>query len=118
MINCQECGMPVAGRVDKKFCCDMCRNAFNNRLNADGYNMVRRINNTLRKNRRILEELCPEDKCKTTKKVLLAKGFDFNFLTNIRPTLKGSVYHFVYDYGYLELDHDFYLIVRDKRSEK
>ena len=46
------------------------------------------------------------------------KGFDFNLITNIRPTLKGSIYRFVYDYGYLELDNDFYLIVRDKRLEK
>ncbi|MBO9615923.1 MAG: hypothetical protein J7619_24735 [Dyadobacter sp.] len=118
MINCQECGKPLTGRVDKKFCSDLCRNSFNNRLNSDSYNIVRNINNQLRKNRRILEELCPDEKSKTTKHILLAKGFDFNLITNIRPTLKGSIYRFVYDYGYLELDNDFYLIVRDKRLEK
>lgn len=118
MNNCQECGQPLAGRVDKKFCSDMCRNSYNNRLNSDSYNLIRNVNNQLRKNRRILEELCPDDKSKTTKQVLLGKGFDFNLITNIRPTLKGSIYHFVYDYGYLELDNDFYLIVRDKRLEK
>jgi hypothetical protein len=118
MNNCQECGNPLTGRTDKKFCSDMCRNSFNNRLNSDSHNIMRNINNQLRKNRRILEELCPDGKSKTTKHILLAKGFDFNFITNIRPTLKGSIYHFVYDYGYLELDNDFYLIVRDNRLEK
>lgn len=118
MKNCQECGEPIMGRMDKKFCSDLCRNSFNNRLNSNSYNVVRNINNQLRKNRRILEELCPDDKSKTTKTILLTKGFDFNHITHVRPTLKGSIYHFVYDYGYLELDHDFYLIVRDKRLEK
>ncbi|WP_090156198.1 hypothetical protein [Dyadobacter soli] len=118
MKNCQECGEPIMGRMDKKFCSDLCRNSFNNRLNSNSHNVVRNINNQLRKNRRILETLCPDDKSKTTKNVLLASGFDFNHITHIRPTLKGSIYHFVYDYGYLELDNDFYLIVRDNRMEK
>jgi hypothetical protein len=76
------------------------------------------MNNRLRKNRRILEELCPEEKSKTTKSVLIGKGFDFHLITSVRPTQKGSIYHFVYDYGYLELENDFYLIVKDKRLDK
>jgi len=118
MANCLECEKPLVGRVDKKFCSDMCRNSYNNRLNSDSYNVVRNMNNQLRKNRRILEELCPEEKAKTTKNTLATKGFDFNLITSIRPTQKGNIYHFVYDYGYLELDNDFYLIVKDKRLEK
>ena len=118
MANCLECEKPLVGRVDKKFCSDMCRNSYNNRLNSDSYNVVRNMNNQLRKNRRILEELCPEEKSKTTKGTLTSRGFDFNLITSVRPTQKGSIYHFVYDYGYLELDNDFYLIVKDKRLEK
>ena len=94
----------------------MCRNAYNNRLNSDSYNVIRNINNQLRRNRRILEEICPEDKQKTTKSNLIAKGFDFQYITSIRKTQKGSSYYFVYDYGYLELDNDFYLIVKDSRA--
>ncbi len=96
----------------------MCRNSYNNRLNSDSYNLIRNMNNQLRKNRRVLEELCPEEKAKTTRSALTAKGFDFNLITSIRPTQKGNVYYFVYDYGYLELENDYYLIVKDKRLEK
>lgn len=118
MKGCLECGEPILGRSDKKFCSDFCRNSYNNKLNSDSNNTVRNINNALRKNRRILEEICKEDKAKTTKNSLLNKGFDFGYITSIRTTQKGSTYYFVYDYGYLALDNDFYLVVKDSRAEK
>ena len=33
--ECLECREPVKGRVDKKFCSDYCRNAYNNNVNKD-----------------------------------------------------------------------------------
>ncbi len=114
--NCPECSNIILGRQDKKFCSDMCRNTYNNRLNSDSNNAIRNINNALKKNRRILEEICPEDKYKTTRNTLLKKGFIFNTITHIRKTQNGSTYLFVYDYGYLELESDFILIVKDNRS--
>jgi predicted nucleic acid-binding Zn ribbon protein len=115
--QCLECGKPFSGRKDKKFCSDICRNTYNNQQNSDNVNLVRNTNNALRKNRRILEKLCPEDKAKTKRNTLMDKGFDFNLITNVRTTQKGSTYYFVYDYGYLELDNDFFLIVKDNRNE-
>jgi hypothetical protein len=115
MKNCPECNSSILGRADKKFCSDMCRNAYNNKLNADSNNVVRNINNSLRRNRRILEDICSGEKTKTLKSLLLDKGFDFSFMTGVRKTHKGSTYHFVYEYGYLELDNDFYLIVKDSK---
>lgn len=117
MKNCPECGNIILGRVDKKFCSDMCRNNFNNKLKAVEVNYVRNINNALKKNRRVLAGICPEEKSKTTRNTLNDKGFDFNHITHLRKTLKGAVYYFVYDYGYLELDNDFFLIVKDNRSK-
>ena len=64
---CPECGDKIIGRADKKFCCDACRNSHNNALNKDSKNLVRNINNRLRKNYRILESLNPDGK--TTKTV-------------------------------------------------
>lgn len=118
MKNCPECGNIILGRIDKKFCSDMCRNNFNNKLKAVDVNYVRNINNILKKNRRILEDICPEEKQKTTRGTLLKKGFDFAFITHQRKTQAGSIYFFVYDYGYLELDNDFFLVVKDNRSKE
>jgi len=78
MKNCPECGNIILGRVDKKFCSDMCRNNFNNKLKAVEVNYVRYINNSLKKNRRILEEICPDEKSKTTRNTFNDKGFDFH----------------------------------------
>lgn len=113
---CLDCGEVLHGRADKKFCNDQCRNNYNNQLNSSSYNLVRNINNVLRRNRRILEELNPSGKTKTTRKKLTSKGFDFDYLTSVYQTQNGKVYHFCYEYGYLPLDGDEILLV--KREEK
>ena len=77
--QCPVCGDTIIGRIDKKFCGDHCRNAHNNQLNKDSKNLVRNINNLLRKNYRILQELNPKGKTKTTKTKLIEKGFQPNF---------------------------------------
>ena len=110
--RCPECGDKIIGRADKKFCGDACRNTHNNALNKDSKNLVRNINNRLRKNYRILESLNPNGKTKTTKEKLLRLGFNFEFFTNIYTTKTGSVYFYLYDQGYLALENDFYLIVK------
>ncbi len=111
--QCPECGDMIKGRSDKKFCSDQCRNAYNNRLNRDRDNYMRKVNNTLRKNRRILEKLNPHGKAKTTKKVLLDQGFDFNYFTNFYKTKQGKVYYFCYEQGLLPLEkNEFALVVK------
>ena len=110
--RCPECGDKIIGRADKKFCSDACRNTHNNALNKDSKNLVRNINNRLRKNYRILESLNPDGKTKITKEKLLRLGFNFEFFTNIYTTKTGSVYFYLYDLGYLALENDFYLIVK------
>ncbi len=109
---CLDCGAPLHGRADKKFCNDLCRNNYNNQLNSSSYNLVRNINNILRRNRRILEELNPTGKTKTTRKKLLAKGFDFEYHTRSYQTQNGKTYQFCYEYGYLPLDGDEFLLVK------
>lgn len=111
--TCLECGEKITGRSDKKFCGDYCRNAYNNELNKDSKNLVRNVNNRLRKNYRILEKLNPNKKSKTTKSRLLTLGFDFTYLTSIYTTKKGTVYYFVYDQGFLPLENDHYVLVRN-----
>ena len=79
------------GRIDKKFCNDQCRNTYNNKV--DSYKLK-------------------DGKTKTTRMRLIDKGFDFDFVTNLYTTKKGTTYYFLYDLGYLPLDNDFYMIVK------
>jgi len=109
---CPECGDKIIGRADKKFCSDACRNTHNNALNKDAKNLVRNVNNRLRKNYRILETLNSKDKTKTTKEKLIRLGFSFEYFTSIYTTKAGAVYFYLYDQGYLPLENDFYLLVR------
>ena len=111
--KCLECGEKIKGRVDKKFCSDYCRNAYNNKLNKDSKNFVRNINNRLRKNYRVLDSFTLKDgKTRTTKTRLMDKGFDFESITNLYTTKTGTTYYFVYDIGYLPFDNDYYMIVK------
>lgn len=113
---CLSCKKPLKGRLDKKFCDDYCRNAYNNLQNSDRNNFVRNINNALRKNRRILEMMLPEheETVRVTRQKMLEKGFDFKYLTHQLQTQKGSVYFFCYEYGYLPLEGDWLLLVKRK----
>ncbi len=111
--TCLECGEVILGRADKKYCSDYCRNAYNNKLNKDSKNLMRNINNRLRKNYRILDSLALRDgKARTTKTKLLDKGFDFEYITHLYTTKKGATYYFLYDLGYLPLENDYYMIVK------
>ena len=114
--SCIECNTLFNGRTDKKFCSDMCRNSFNNKLNSDTNNYVLNINNILRKNRRIIEDLLPDETAKVSQQKLIDKGFNFNYYTNITTTKTGKNYIFCYEFGYLPLEGNYYLLVK-RRTE-
>ncbi len=115
--KCLACDKILQGRTDKKFCNDYCRNAYNNQLKSANSNTVRNINNALLKNRRILETtLGSEEMAKTTKEKLLHQGFQFKYLTHTYTNKKGNIYFFCYEFGYLTLEHDWYLVVKRKED--
>jgi hypothetical protein len=114
--TCPECDEIIKGRIDKKFCSDLCRNSYNNKINSDSNNYVRNINNTLRKNRRVLEELLQGETTKLPRQKLTDKGFNFNFYTNLNVTRNNHTYTFCYEYGYMVLENDFILIVKKKKE--
>jgi len=113
-MNCIECGEKINGRSDKKFCNDACRNAYNNKQNKDSSNLMRNVNNKLRKNYRILCEINTDGKAKTPRSRLDSLGFDFDYFTNLKVYKNGSEYKFIYDYGYKLLDDDYILIVKNQ----
>lgn len=110
--KCLECGEPLVGRSDKKFCSDYCRNTFNNRLDVESKNLIRNTNNRLRKNYKVLTELNKTGKTKVTRLRLYDRNFDFNFFTSTYTTKVGKIYYYVYDQGYLELENDYFLLIR------
>jgi hypothetical protein len=113
-----ECGEILSGRTDKKFCSDQCRNAYNNKRNSDSNNLMRNINNALRRNRRILEDLIPDQKAVVSKDKLIEMGFHFGYFTHIYTTKKGAAYRFCYEYGYLEIGNNLCTLVhRNKELE-
>ncbi len=114
MKKCLECGEEIRGRSDKKFCSDYCRNAFNNRVNTDSKNLLRNTNNRLRKNYKTLSELNKTGKTKISKNKLIDKSFDFKLFTTIYTTKTGNVYYYVYDQGYLKLENDYYMLIKQE----
>lgn len=73
---------------------------------------MRNINNQLRKNYRVLNELNPEGKTKITKTKLISKGFDFELMTSVYTTKTGNNYYFVYDQGYMPVENEGYVLVK------
>ncbi|MFC5283976.1 hypothetical protein [Pedobacter alpinus] len=114
--QCLDCGATVKGRSDKKFCDDQCRSNYNNRIKADGNVEVKKINNILLKNRKILAQLNIEGKTKLPKSKLEKASFNFNYFTHTYETSKGSCYKFCYDQGYLTLENDWFLLVKKQES--
>jgi hypothetical protein len=117
--SCLHCSEPVKGRIDKKFCDDQCRTAYNNRLNSDSSALVKNINNILRKNRRIMQELLAgstEGKSVVPNKKLQEKGYNFSYHTHTYKTKAGALYFFCYEYGYLPLEHDISMLVKKQTT--
>lgn len=115
---CQLCEKPLKGRSDKKFCDDYCRSAYNNDLKSAANNFIRNINHALGKNRRILESLLQEGDAtaKTSRDKLIERGFQFKYHTQQYYAKNGNTYFYCYEYGYLALENNWFLIV--KRNEE
>jgi len=113
---CLDCGTLIKGRSDKKFCNDSCRNNYNNHLKIEDNVILKAVNRILKKNRTILMQLNPDGKAKITRKKLVAAGFNFDYHTYSYTAQNGNIYTFCYEYGYLVLKEDSFLLV--KREEK
>src|SRR5688572_26626184 len=115
--TCPECGELIKGRIDKKFCSDLCRNSFNNKQNSDTSNYIRNVNNLLRKNRRILEDHLDGEKTTVSRQKLIDKGFSFTYFTNQVVTRNNHTYTFCYEYGYLPIEGKDLILIVKRKSE-
>lgn len=110
MRFCPICGTQLKGRSDKKFCSDKCRNIHFNR-NKQKLDCINIINRTLKRNRKILEELNPGGTTLVHKSILTNKGFDFNYYTSTELSKSGGIQVYCYDYGYAVLENDFLALI-------
>jgi len=81
---------------------------------------IRIVDLILKKNRRVLAELLDgikEDHHTFTQKRLLTKGFQFGYYTHHYTTRKGDTYCYCYDYGYLPLEGEYYLVVKTREPD-
>jgi hypothetical protein len=110
--ECLECGDLIQGRMDKKYCSDLCRNTYNNKINSTTNIYVRNVNSILKRNRKILEEMIPAETGKSSRLKLQQRGFNFGYYTHVYTNKKGANYFFCYEYGYLPLENDHYVLVK------
>lgn len=101
---CLECGKPLTGRKDQKFCSAYCRTSYHYELSKDKTDsFYLRIDRQLKRNRRILKDYNKAGKATVRKAKLISEGFDPNYFTHYWKTTKGQVYLFCYEYGFLSL---------------
>jgi hypothetical protein len=112
--NCLCCGKNIRGRSDKKFCNDNCRNQFNNKVReSEGYHL-RNINRILRRNRKILKDLLPQDteRITITRSRLEYLQFHFSFYTHSQTNKTGHTFLFCYEFGYLTISPNRIIVIR------
>lgn len=104
--KCPYCNKKIAGRTDKMFCDDKCRNNFYYRVNNEQKAYIRKINKVLLKNRGILRTVNPAGRTSVPKRYLDELGFDFDCFTSVYKTKKGKEYYLVYDQAYCVDDQE------------
>lgn len=111
--KCLECGEPLVGRSDKKFCCDMCRNAWHNKTYRNNNAFMTQINNKLAQNRRILEKYYETGETKVSKVLLEEERFDFFYFTSFERNSSGKITYHCYEYSYSPVNSYNFIILRD-----
>ncbi len=111
---CLFCGDGLYGRADKLFCNSHCRNSYHNQLKNTINNYKRKIKGYLSRNHHILEELLTPAAAslKVSRKRLQQLGFRFNYHTHVDSSY-GSTCYYCYDYGYLPLNEEWCLLVKE-----
>lgn len=72
------------------------------------------MNSILRKNRKILRELNVNGIERVRREELQRAGFDFTYHTNTYQTVRGRMYKFCYDQGYLDMEGAYITLVEKK----
>ena len=96
-----ECGKAFyGGRVDRKFCCDTCKNRYNNKKTQSLRNFKLRIRTVLDRNYEILQSLVKERIRIADRAELEARGFNPDYVT-VHIKMNRHDFHCCYDISYI-----------------
>ena len=113
MKPCLECGEPILGRSDKKFCSTACKNAFYNAKKKETLDIAVEIDGYLHRNRTILKQIMGASKKEIFDRLVLVRaGFQFDYMTNIYINKENKMSRMVYDYGWMDFSDQKVLIVK------
>lgn len=98
--TCLECGDPITGRSDKKFCSDYCRTNYNNRRLEASHSYIRRVNSILLKNKRVLDYMKASQSKSIPLSLAREMGFCQEFHTSESRQGRKRIYH-VYERKFL-----------------
>ena len=94
VVKCLECGDEIAygGRADRKFCCNSCKNRYNNKRTRNSKRRRMKILNSIDKNYSILEKLIRAGIREADVMELKDQGFDFDSVTSYRKIRRHDVF--------------------------
>lgn len=115
--KCQNCGTPLHGRSDKKFCSIACKNVFNFAQRQATKSDVKEIDAYLHRNREILITLMGNSVKETIDKSILTRAkFRWEYMTGIYWNKEGKMYRLIYDFAWMDFSDQRVLIVRKKNK--
>jgi len=113
---CLSCKKPlvVRKRNDIKFCNEECRSNYFNALKMEENAEIKKIENALKSNRRILKSLLGKNPEVIVDQVTLLKmGFNFDYHTHhVISKSQGNEFIFSFNYGYRVMGNNQYKIVK------
>ena len=110
--TCVFCGRELTGRLDKKFCDDICRNNYAYRRNKHNDEIIKKTNKTLLHNRNILKSISECRRKIVKKQLLVDNDFDFDVITGVYKTHRQYEYKMLYDYAYRCINDEEVLILK------
>lgn len=112
-LICTNCKKGFYGRSDKKFCSLKCKNTMSNSKRKLPVKIIKEVHSRIKENYRILRKYYKGKSIKVLQSQLISEGFNFQYFTQGYTNPKGEHYRYCYDLGFLILDDDQVLIVRN-----
>jgi len=99
---CLCCGEEIKGRSDKKYCNAYCRSQYHYQQNKQSVPSIHRfISDQLNLNIKLLKRYNKAGKATIREEVLLKEGFNPRVFTHYWKSNKGSIYFFVFEFGFM-----------------